>query len=140
MRTAIMAVLILSLAGLTIGCREETISPKPPQAQPSQFLSILDLPCDQVQAKVREILQKDAGLGLASQGQVERGVSYTTKRQMEGARRWSAVVLVQCFGPKNSRLSALVDAQTQKGGQWSPVAAPDIEKRILDKLAKGVAQ
>lgn len=126
---------ILALALGLIACREEGQRPAAPAGQPSQFLTIMDLPCAQVQQQVRARLKADASLGLASEKKVARGLGFVLPRQQEGGRRWSAVVLAQCFGPQSTRLSVQVTAERRSYGQWRPDPdTSDLEKAILNKL------
>ncbi|RJX30459.1 MAG: hypothetical protein C4525_12830 [Desulfarculus sp.] len=133
MRLALFAAVLALALGLS-ACREGGSASPPPAGQPSQYLTIMDLPCDQVQRQVRARIQADASLGLASEKKVERGVGFVLPPRQEGPRRWSAVVLVECFGPLTTRLSVQVSAERQSGGVWGPeAAAADLEKAILDK-------
>jgi hypothetical protein len=132
-------IIYISVLALTLGlaaCRDESQAPTPPPSGPSQFMSIMDIPCAQVQKQVRAKLKKDPALGLASEKKVDRGLGFVMPAKTQGDRRWTGVVMVQCFGPQSTRLSVAVSAQRKAQGKWQPdTDTSDIEKAVLDKLA-----
>ena len=131
-----MCVLILSLVFSLAACRDESQTPAPPSSGPSQFMSIMDIPCAQVQNQVRAKLKNDPALGLASEKKVDRGLGFVMPAKTQGDRRWTGVVMAQCFGPQSTRLSVRVSAQRKAHGKWQPdTDTADIEKAVLDKLA-----
>lgn len=128
-----ISVLVLAL-GLA-ACRDENQAPARLPSGPSQFMSIMDIPCAQVQEQVRAKLKSDPALGLASEKKVDRGLGFVMPAKTQGDRRWTGVVLAQCFGPQSTRLSVAVSAQRKAHGKWQPdTDTADIEKAVLHKL------
>lgn len=135
MRFIVMFFILAALTLCAAGCREDSAAPKAADAKPSLFVSVLDLPCDEMQQMVRDKMRQDPGLGLAAEKQVQNGLAFATPSHTEKQTRWSAVVLAQCMGPKNTRLSVLVKAEKKEQGKWMPLAdTSKLEKAILDKV------
>ncbi len=138
MRWMILATVLALILGLS-ACRDQSHTPAPPAppAQgPSQFLSVMDLPCARVQDQVRAKLKADPGLGLVSEKKVDRGLGFAMPQKLQGNRRWDGVVLAQCFGPQSTRLSVQISAERRVQGKWRPdPQTADLEKAVLQKLA-----
>ncbi|MEW5913656.1 MAG: hypothetical protein AB1814_13935 [Thermodesulfobacteriota bacterium] len=118
-------------------CRQGGDASPPAAGQPSRYLTIMDVPCDRVQAQVRARIKAEAGLGPAQETRLARGVGFALPLRQEGPRRWSALVLVECFGPLTTRLSVRLNAERQSGGAWQAMEAAEaaeLEKTVLDKV------
>jgi len=111
-------------------------SGKPAPAKPGLFKLVQDMPCEDVLARVRQILSQDQALGLAGEEKLAKGTAFRLAPQGKKDRKCQAVVRVECFEALTSRISVLVEAWVRDpDGAWQKDSrAEDIEQEILAKL------